>query len=76
MNPKNKGNKKNNRRKSRTPKRVTRLNPLVSDIETSDDSQQEEVPDSQESEGEDEPQLVPTLPNNPFPQNRDQFCPE
>ena len=63
MNPKNKGNKNKNRRKSRTPKRVTRLHPLVSDIETADDSQQEEVPDSQESEGEDEPQLVPTLPN-------------
>ena len=62
MNPKNKA-KKNNRRKSRTPKRVARNNPLVSDIETADDSQQEEVPDSQESEGEDEPQLVPTLPN-------------
>ena len=63
MNPKNKANKKNNKRKARTPKRVTRLNPLVSDIETTDDSQQEEVPDSQESEGEDEPELVPTLPN-------------
>ena len=62
MNPKNKA-KKNNKRKARTPKRVTRNNPLVSDIETADDSQQEEVPDSQESEGEDEPELVTTLPN-------------
>ena len=63
MNPKNKAKKNHNKRKARTPKRVTRNNPLVSDIETADDSQQEEVPDSQESEGEDEPQLVPTLPN-------------
>ena len=62
MNPKNKA-KKNNKRKARTPKRVTGNNPLVSDIETADDSQQEEVPDSQESEGEDEPELVPTLPS-------------
>ena len=62
MNPKNKA-KKNNRRKSRTPKRVTRNNPLVSDIETVDESQQEEVPDSQESEGEEDPDLVPTLPS-------------
>ena len=62
MNPKNKSKKKD-KRKARTPKRVTRNNPLVSDIETADDSQQEEVPDSQESEGEDEPELVPTLPS-------------
>ena len=62
MNPRNKGKKKD-KRKARTPKRVTCNNPLVSDIETADDSQQEEVPDSQESEGEDEPELVPTLPN-------------
>ena len=62
MNLKNKSKKKD-KRKARTPKRVTRNNPLVSDIETVDDSQQEEVPDSQESEGEDEPELVPTLPS-------------
>ena len=60
MNPKK--NKNKNRRKSRTPKMVTRLHPLVN-TETENDSQQEEVPESAESEGEDEPQLGPTLPN-------------
>ena len=60
MNPKK--NKNKNRRKSRTPKRVTRLHPLV-DTETENDSQQEEVPESAESEGEEEPQLDPILPD-------------
>ena len=61
MNPKK--NKNKNRRKSRTPKRVTRLHPLV-DTETENDSQQEEVPESAESEGEEEPQTTePTLPD-------------
>ena len=36
---------------------------MIVDTETENDSQQEEVPESAESEGEDEPQLVPTLPN-------------
>ena len=62
MNPK-KNNKNRNRRKAKTPQRVTRLHPLVSEIDTTDDSQQEEVPDSHESEGESEPDLTPTLPN-------------
>ena len=45
------------------PKRVTRLHPLV-DTETENDSQQEEVPESAESEGEEEPQTTePTLPD-------------
>ena len=62
MNSKNKG-KKNNKRKAKTPQRVTRNNPFVIDTETENDSQQEEVPDSPESEGEDDPEVVPTLPN-------------
>ena len=64
MNPKKGKNK--NRRKSRTPKkRHTRLHPL-GDTETENDSQPdelEEVPESAESEGEEEPQLDPILPD-------------
>ena len=60
MNPKK--NKNKNRRKSRTPKkRVTRLHSL-GDTETENDSQ-EEVPESAESEGEEEPQSDPILPD-------------
>ena len=61
MNPK-KG-KKNNKRKAKTPQRITRANPVIIDTETENDSQQEEVPDSAESEGETDPETVPTLPN-------------
>ena len=60
MNPKK--NKNKNRRKSRTPKkRVTRLHPL-GDTETENDSQ-EDVHESAESEGEEDPQLDPILPD-------------
>ena len=62
MNPKNKG-KKNNKRKAKTPQRVTCNNPFVINTETENESQQEEVPDSPESEGEDDPEVVQTLPN-------------
>ena len=63
MNPRKNSKKKD--KKKKTPKRNTRNNPINSDVDTPDDSQQEEetTPDPQESEGDDEPELIPTLPS-------------
>ena len=58
-----KKNKKNNKRKLKTPQRVTRANPKVTDTETEVESQPDEGPDPVESEGESDPETVPTLPN-------------
>ena len=45
-------NKKNNKRKSKTPQRFTRANPIITDTETENESQPDEGPDPTESESE------------------------
>ena len=55
--------KKNNKRKIKTPQRFTQANPIITDTETENDSQPEEVPEPVESEEESDQVTVPTLPN-------------
>ena len=53
--------KKNNKRKIKTPQRFTQANPIITDMETENESQPDEGPDPVESESDQE--TVPTLPN-------------
>ena len=58
-----KKNKKNNKRKLKTPQRFTRANPIITDTETEVESQPDEVPDNVESDVDSDQDTAPTLPN-------------
>ena len=59
-----KKNKKNNKRKIKTPQRFTQANPIITDTETEVKSQPDEVPDNVESDLDSDQDTVPTLPKN------------